>query len=70
MRDFLVRLWTGEPVFVFGFINTILVVASQFAGAPAWLGWAGAISVAASTFIARNQVESKGDATGMSVLTG
>lgn len=70
MKTFLIRLWTGEPIFVFGLISTILVVASQMAGAPDWLGWIAALWVAASTFVARNEVTSKGEVTGLAVLRG
>jgi len=28
MKEFIVKLWTGEPIIVFGFINTVLVALS------------------------------------------
>jgi hypothetical protein len=64
------RIWYGEPAFVLGLINTILVTLVATGNMPMWVGWAAAVSTALSTFVLRANVESQGDVTGFAVLTG
>ena len=50
------RIWHGEPAFLFGFINTVLVTLVATGDMAAWLGWAAAVSTALSAFIIRSKV--------------
>jgi len=60
MKKFLVRLWEGEPVYLFGFINTVLVSIGAFTGNQ-WVMGAAAVSTAAAAFVTRMQVTSAGE---------
>ena len=51
------RLWYGEPVFVLGAFNTVIVALGvQFE----WARVAALVTVPLSTFVARNQVSPNG----------
>jgi len=57
MKTFVVRLWTGEPIFVLGVFNTVIVaLAVQFE----WARIAALVTVPLSTFVARSQVTPNG----------
>ena len=57
MKKFLVRLWTGEPVFVLGAFNTAIVaLAVQFE----WARMAALVTVPLAVFVARSQVSPNG----------
>lgn len=63
MKKLVKRIWEGEPVFVFGLINVGMVAAqASWEMAPSWFGTATVVVVALNTFLARDQVESRGDA--------
>ena len=51
------RLWSGEPVFVLGAINTVVVaLALQFE----WARLAALVTVPLAAFVARSQVSPNG----------
>lgn len=61
MKEFLLKLWNGEPVFVFGLLNTILVaVLAVLDSPPQWYGIATTVVVATSTYLARSKVSPSG----------
>ncbi len=62
------RIWYGEPAFVIGLANTVLVTLVATGQMPMWLGWAAAVTTALGTFLLRANVESQGDVTGLAVL--
>ncbi len=62
------RVWYGEPAFVLGMFNTVLVALVATGDMPMWVGWAAVVSQALSTFVLRANVESQGDVTGLAVL--
>ena len=62
------RIWYGEPAFVVGMANTILVTLVATGQMPMWVGWTAAVTTALGTFLLRSQVESQGDVTGFAVL--
>ena len=57
MKTFVARLWTGEPVFVLGAINTAIVaLALQYE----WARVAALVTVPMAAFVARSQVSPNG----------
>ena len=64
------RIWFGEPAFVIGLVNTILVTLVATGQMALWVGWAAAVTTALGTFLLRANVESQGDVTGFAVLRG
>ncbi len=57
MKAFIVRLWTGEPVFVLGALNLIVVaLAVQYE----WARIAALVTVPLAAFVARSQVSPNG----------
>ena len=56
MKAFLLKLWNGEPVFVFGILNVSMVAVNEYGGMPDWFGAVTLAVVAVSTYLARGQV--------------
>ena len=57
MTALMKRLWYGEPVFVLGAINTVVIALGvQFE----WARIAALVTVPLSTFVARSQVSPNG----------
>ncbi len=50
------RLYHGEPVFLIGFINTVLVTLSATGEFHAAVGWGAAVTTALGAWIARQKV--------------
>jgi len=58
MKAFLLKLWNGEPVYLFGFINVVFVALSiQYQ----WAAVVALVTVPLSSWAVRNQVESPGE---------
>ena len=58
MKAFVVRLWSGEPVFVLGAINTAIVALGiQYE----WARVAALVTVPMAAFVARSQVSPNGE---------
>ena len=64
------RIWYGEPVFVIGLVNTVLITLVATGQMADWVAWIAAVFAAVGTFLGRSQVESQGDVTGFAVLRG
>ena len=62
------RIWYGEPAFVLGLVNTVLITLVATGQMADWVAWAAAVMTAVSTFVIRANVESQGDVTGFAVL--
>ncbi len=57
MKTFVTRLWSGEPVFVLGAINTAIVALGiQYE----WARVAALVTVPMAAFVARSQVSPNG----------
>jgi uncharacterized membrane protein YkvI len=56
MKAFLLNLWNGEPVFVFGIVSVAAVAVNEYGGLPEWFGAVTLAVVAINTFLQRNKV--------------
>ncbi len=68
MKEFVLRLWNGEPAFVFGILNVALVAAlAAWDSAPQWFGILAVVVVAINAFLVRAQVAKGVD---LGIITG
>ncbi len=57
MKEFVAKLWNGEPAFVFGILNVGLVAAlAAWDTAPQWFGILVVVVIAINAALVRQQV--------------